>query len=195
MLKCELRDDCACEFVRTDAAFAENISSTDYWVLRIRPSFSLKAQRLFEVERNDRRFCELQHKIAQGAGRNLAGNFAAFLWLQLRMAGVHFLCSRRNECVNQIVGLYAETLAAGDFNVGSRLVFLRKLISQLGGATWRERNHLIGEVSVMIRLLRVAESAQGLNDSVLRFGLARIDDVVNFSDIAEMGMIKCPNCG
>src|SRR5207237_8655560 len=82
-----------------------------------------------------------------------------------------------------------------DFDVGSRLVFLRKLISQLGGATRRERNHLIGEVSVMICLLRVAESAQGLDDSVLRFGLARIDDVVNFSDIAEMGMIKCPNCG
>ena len=47
----------------------------------------------------------------------------------------------------------------------------------------------------MICLLRVAESTQGLDDSVLRFGLARIDDVVNFSDIAEMGMIKCPNCG
>src|SRR2546427_10803296 len=105
------------------------------------------------------------------------------------------LCSRRNECVNQIVGLHAETLAARDFNVGSRLVFLGKLISQLGGATRRERNHLIGEVSVMICLLRVAESAQGLDDSVLRFGLARIDDVINFSDIAEMGMIKCPNCG
>src|SRR5207247_4519331 len=97
--------------------------------------------------------------------------------------------------VDQIIGLHPEALAPRDFDVGSRLVFLRKLISQLGGATRRERNHLIGEVSVMICLLRVAESAQGLDDSVLRFGLARIDDVVNFSDIAEMGMIKCPNCG
>src|SRR5439155_1455820 len=81
ILKCELRVDCACEFVRIDAAFAENISSTDYCVLRIRPSFPLKAQRLFEVERNDRRFCELQHEIAARTGRNLSGNFASFLWL------------------------------------------------------------------------------------------------------------------
>src|SRR5207245_11361324 len=124
---------------------------------------------------NDRRLGELQQQVPEGTGRNVAGNFTSGLWLQLMMAGVDFLCSRRNEFVNQIVGLYAETLAPRDFDVGSRLVFLRKLISQLGGSTRRERNHLIGEVSVMICLLRVAQSAQGLDDSVLRFGLARID--------------------
>ena len=45
----------------------------------------------------------------------------------------------------------------------------------------------------MICLLRVAESTQGLDDSVLRFGLARIDDVVNFSDIAKMRMVERAN--
>ena len=82
------------KFVHIDAALAENIGSADHRVLRVRPSFPLKAQRLFEVERNDRRFCELQHEIAEGTGRNLAGNFASFLWLQLGMAGIHFLCCR-----------------------------------------------------------------------------------------------------
>jgi hypothetical protein len=35
----------------------------------------------------------------------------------------------------------------------------------------------------------VAESAQRFDDRVLRLGLARIDDVVDFSDVAEVRMI------
>ncbi len=37
----------------------------------------------------------------------------------------------------------------------------------------------------------MAESAQSLDDRVLRFGLAGVDDVVDFGNVAKVGMVFC----
>ena len=36
----------------------------------------------------------------------------------------------------------------------------------------------------------VTESAEGFDDCVLRFGLAGVDDVVDFGNVAEVGVIR-----
>jgi hypothetical protein len=41
----------------------------------------------------------------------------------------------------------------------------------------------------------VPESAQGFDDRVLGLGLPRIDDIVDFGDVTEMGMIFFAVCG
>ena len=111
------------------------------------------------------------------------------------MARINFFFCRSNQRVDQIIGLYPETLAARNLDVGTRLVLVRQLIAQIGGATWRERNHLIRKMRVVISLLVVAKSAQRFNDGVLRFRLPGIDYVVNLSHIAKMRMIQGTHLG
>ena len=45
-------------------------------------------------------------------------------------------------------------------------------------------------MSVVIGLLVVTEAAQGLNDRILGFGLARVDHVIDLAHLAEVGMVR-----
>ena len=105
------------------------------------------------------------------------------------MAGIDFVARRGNQLVQQIVGFDAEPFAPGNLDPGPRLLFLTQFVTQFGGAARSERDHLIGKMRVAIGGLAVPEPAQGLDDRVLRFGLAGIDHVVDFSDVAEVGMV------
>src|SRR5579864_9494000 len=53
------------EAVRIHSAFAKDIGRANNRVLRVWPSLSLKAQGIFEIERDHRRLGVLQHEIAQ----------------------------------------------------------------------------------------------------------------------------------
>ena len=64
-----------------------------------------------------------------------------------------------------------------------------RVVAEFGGAARSERDHLVRKMSVVVGGFVVAESAQGFDDGVLRFRLAGVDHVVDFGDIAEVGMI------
>ena len=106
------------------------------------------------------------------------------------MAAVHLVLRRGDQPVKQIVGLHSKSLAAGDFDVGAALVFVRKLIAQFGGAARRERDHLVGKMGVVVGLLVISEAAQRFDHGVLRLRLAGVDHVVDFRHIAEMRMVQ-----
>src|SRR5579863_6912601 len=105
------------------------------------------------------------------------------------MARIHFFLGRGNQSVNQVVGFYAKTFAAGDFDVGAGLVFFAQCVAEFGGAARGERDHLIRKMRVVIGGLVVSEGAQGFDDGVLRLGLTSINDVVDFGDTTEVRMI------
>ncbi len=94
-----------------------------------------------------------------------------------------------DQPVEQVVRFHAEALAPGNLDVGSRLIFLGKHVAEFGRAAWGQGDHFIREMRVVIRLIVVAESAQCIDDRVLRFRLAGINDVVDFRNIAEVRMI------
>src|SRR6266403_5311606 len=105
------------------------------------------------------------------------------------MPRIDFAFGRRNQAIDQVVGLYTKTFAARNFNIGFCFVFFRQLIAKFGSAARRERNHLVRKVGVVVSLIVVSQTAQSFDDGVLRLGLAGVDDVVDLGYIAEMGMI------
>ena len=98
---------------------------------------------------------------------------------RFRMARGHFFERLFDQRVDQVVGLHAQALAAGDFDVGPLLVFLGELDAQLGAAARRKRHHLVGEVDRLVGLLVVAQRAQAGHHDVLQIGLPRVDHVVD----------------
>src|SRR5579863_7425814 len=105
------------------------------------------------------------------------------------MARIHFFLGRGNQSVNQVVGFYAKAFAAGDFDVGAGLVFFAQCVAEFGGAARGERDHLVRKMGVVVGGIVVSESAKGFDDGVLRFGLAGVNDVVDFGDAAEVRMV------
>ena len=105
------------------------------------------------------------------------------------MAGIDFVLGGDNELIEQVVGFDAETFAATDFNVGARFVFFAERVAEFGGTARRQRDHLVRKMGVVVGGFVVAESSQGFDDSILRLGLAGVDDVIDFGDVAEMRMI------
>src|SRR5580698_47958 len=183
------------EFVGIESAFAKNVGGANHRVLRVRAGLAFEAQRLFEIEGDHGRLGELEHEVAQSANGDLAGDGGALGVPELGMASVDFLSRRGNQSVDQIVGFYSEALAARDFNVWTRFVFLRKLVTQVGGATRGKRDHLIRKMGVVVGLLVVAESAESFNYGVLRLGLAGVNHIVDFGYVAEVGMVECADGG
>ena len=64
-----------------------------------------------------------------------------------------------------------------------------KRVSQFGGAARGKRDHLVGEMRVVVGGFSVTQAAKGFDDGVLRLGLPGIDDVVDFGHIAEVRML------
>ena len=108
------------------------------------------------------------------------------------MAAVDFLLGGGDQRIEQVIGLHAEAFAAGYLNVGLGAVFFLDLVAEIQGAARRQRHHLVGEVRVVRGLLGVAQQANRLDDGVLRIGLARVDDVVDGGDIAEVRVVGSP---
>src|ERR1700694_2655171 len=104
------------------------------------------------------------------------------------MTGVYFVFGGSDELIQQVVGLDAEAFSSTDFDVGTRLVLVAQVVTEFGGAARRQRDHFVGEMCVVVGGLVVPESAQRFNDRVLRLGLPGIDHVVDFGDVAEVGM-------
>ena len=108
---------------------------------------------------------------------------------QFGMPAVDFLLRGGDQRIEQVVGLHAEALAARDLDVRLRAVFLADLVAELHGAARRQRDHLVGEVRVVRRLLGVAQQPQRLDHRVLRIALPRVDDVVDRRHAAEVRMV------
>ena len=90
-----------------------------------------------------------------------------------------------DQLVDEIVGLDAQPLAAGDFDVGLLLVLFGQLDPHLDAGARRERDHLVGESARWPRPVFEAERAQPGDHHVLQIRLARIDDVVDARAAAE----------
>src|SRR5258708_22238297 len=108
------------------------------------------------------------------------------------MAGVDFILGREDELIEQVVGFDAEAFAARDLDVGTRLVFVAERVAEFGGAARRERDHLVGEMGVVIGGFVMAESAEGFDYRVLRFGLAGVGHLVGFCGVARGGGVPLP---
>ena len=177
------------ERFRIESAFAKDVGRAHDGVLRVRSGFAFEAERFFEVERDHRLLGVLQHEVAQRADGDLGRDRQRSL-RRVRDAAIDFRLRRRDQPIEQVVGLHAEAFASRDFDVGASLVFLRKLVTKFGGAARRERDHLVGEMRVVVGGLVVAQAAQGFDHRVLRFRLARVDDVVDLRYIAEVRMVR-----
>src|ERR1700687_2763716 len=105
------------------------------------------------------------------------------------MTRIDFLLGGQNELIEQIVGFHPKTFTPAYLDVAARLVFLAQVVAEFRRAAWSQRDHLVGEVRVMLSGLTMAESAQGFDDRVLRLRLTGVDNVVNFGDVAEVRMI------
>src|SRR5271163_4149016 len=105
------------------------------------------------------------------------------------MAPIDFFLSRGDKSIKQVVRFDAETLPARDLNPRPGLIFFTERVTQLGGAARGKRNHLVGEVRVAAGSLSMAQSAQGFDHGVLCLGLACINNIVDFSHIAEVRML------
>ena len=113
------------------AAFAKDIARTDDRVLDIRPGFAFEAQSVFEVERDDRIARELQHEVAQRANGNLLGDHSAVLARRGDVWRVSTSDARcRDQLVDQVIGLHAESLAPAHLDIRSRADPLRRPHSQ-----------------------------------------------------------------
>ena len=108
----------------------------------------------------------------------------------LRMAAVDFFFRRRREPVQQRVGFHPKTLAPGDLNVRTALVFLGNLIAKLQRASRRQRDHFIGKVDVVLRGFGISKTAQSFNHVCLRVGLAAVNDVVNRLRASKIRMVR-----
>src|SRR6516164_1888385 len=62
--------------------FIEDIVAADSRVLDIRSRFAVEIQRFLEIERDDRRACELQQEVPQGPDSNLVSDGLGFCWCQ-----------------------------------------------------------------------------------------------------------------
>src|ERR1700683_4740501 len=177
------------------SAFAKNIGGTNHRILRIRACVSLKTKRLFEVESNDRGFCELQHEVTQRPDGNLGRNAGAFGLPQLRMSRIVFLASRRDESIEQVIRLDPKAFAARNLDPRPALIFIAKFVAQFRSAARSERDHLIRKMGIPIRSLVVPELAQSLDHRILSLRLPGIDYVVNLSHPAKMRMVFLPTGG
>src|SRR5580698_4041080 len=106
------------------------------------------------------------------------------------MTAVYLRLCRRNQLIDQIVGFYAKAPAPGNFDINPTTIVSSNLISKLLSATWRQRNHLIGEVRVVRCLICIAQAAKRLDYIRLRIGLARINHVIDSLCTAKMGMFR-----
>src|ERR1700679_75023 len=105
------------------------------------------------------------------------------------MAGIDLTLGGRDELIEQVVGLDAETFASANLDVGTRLLLFAERVAEFGGTAGRERDHLVGKMRVVVGGFIVIKSAQSFDDSALCLGLSGIDDVVDFGDVAEVRMI------
>ena len=100
------------EFVGIDSGFFEDAGGADYGVLGVGSGFTFEAESVFEVEGDYGLLGVLEHEIAQCADRDLGGDLQALFVGELRVARVDFFLGGVDEAVDQVVGFYAETLAA-----------------------------------------------------------------------------------
>ena len=126
--------------------------TTAYW--HVRSGLAFEAQRVFEVERDDRVARELEHEVAQRADGDLLGDLLALGFVAARLARVHFGSRGGNQLVDQVVGLDAEALAAADFDVRPAAILFGNVVAKFHRAARRERDHLVAEVRVVIGLRR-----------------------------------------
>ena len=107
------------------------------------------------------------------------------------MARVHFRQRRSDQLVDQVIGLHAEALAPGDFNVGAALILFGKHVAKIHGAARSQSHHFIREVMIVVGLFGETHAAQCLDHVVLRIGLARVDDVIDGIRVSEMRQSGC----
>ena len=83
---------------------------------------------------------------------------AALGIVEFRMAAVDFVLCGSDQCIEQVVGLDAESLAAGNLDVRLSPIFLAHLVAKVHGAARGERDHLVGKVGVMRGLVGIPNS-------------------------------------
>src|SRR3981189_2271627 len=147
------------ETLRIQSTFAKNIGSAHDRILRVRARITLETQGVFKIECDHRLFRELQHEVAQCSDGDLRGNAGALRFAQLGMTRIHFLASRRDQSIEEIVRLPTEALSPRNLDPRSSLVFFAESVAKFSSAARSERDHLVGEVRVAIGGFSVAESA------------------------------------
>src|SRR5215472_661523 len=174
--------------LRRESAFAKDFAGADDRILRVGPGLSFEAQRLLEVEGDHRAFGELEHEIAQRANRDLHGNIATLAFRHLGIPGVDFLLRRRDQGIDQVIGLHAKALAARDLDERPFPILWRDFVAELFGTTRGKDDKSVREMMLIFSLLGITEATQCLNDIVLRVFLAKINHIVDGMHAAKMRM-------
>ena len=86
--------------------------------MAIRTGFALKAERVLEIESDDRIARKFQQKKAQRAYGDAVRDLLLFLRAHAGMALLDFGQRRGLQAIDQVVGLYAEPFASADLHVG-----------------------------------------------------------------------------
>ena len=162
--------------------FRKDIARAHDAVLDVGPGLAGEGQGFLHVEGDDLRAPELEEEIAEGAdGDRLRGAFLLGR-VALGVAGVDLRLRLGHEGVDEVVGLHAQALAAGDLD-RSLVPGDRVAEGPRGGGG--EHHLLVGQVMAGRRRLRPGQRRDsGLHDP-LWVGLADVDHVVHGGRMAE----------
>src|SRR5581483_2857872 len=118
-------------------------------ILRIGPSFALKAERVLEVKGDNRVAREAQHEIPQRADANRVRNLCTLSIIELRMTRINLHARRGDDAIDQVIGLHAEALASAHLDERAVLIFLAEHIAELLRGARCEPYERVVEVRVL----------------------------------------------
>ena len=140
-----------------------------------------KAERLFEVERDDLAARELDQEVAHRRDADEPGDPLRLVFGELRVALADFLARLLDHDIEQVVRFDAEALASRHLDEGTLGVLRVRCRSEaeLARRRVRQRHHLVREVMRSLRAFRMAHGDQRLLQQLLQIGLPNVDDVVD----------------
>ncbi len=135
-------------------AFAHDSVHAHDGILHVGSGLALEAERILEIEGDDRRAREAQQEIAQRADGDGVRDGRALVLGRFGVALVNFLSRACLEPVEQIVGFHALALAPAHFDVGLLRVLGGNFVADFLRAARRERDDVVREVLQIVGLLR-----------------------------------------
>ena len=161
---------------------AEDVPGAHHRVLQVGAGLAGEGERLLHVEGDDPGAREAQQEVAKRAHRHRRRRRVALLRIAARVARVDLGLRLGDECVDQVVGLHAQSLASRDLD---GVLVLPDLVAERPRRGGREHHLLVGEVVRAQSALLVPERLDAGAHHALRVRLADVDHVVDSARVAE----------
>src|SRR5262245_42637978 len=98
-------------FFRLSSQLPKDVIGAHRRILNVRPRLAVEAQRLFEIEGDDRGARVLEQEVAQGRDRNLVCDASLLGLADLGMTRLDLGQGRSLEPINQVVSLHPQPFA------------------------------------------------------------------------------------